>query len=329
MTSVPILRIVSRDELATLIAAFIDDCQLAELSPRTIYNYERALRRYHWWCSQESMPLDVADHTASTIRAFLLYLQTTTDRWDAPSTHTPSHQPVTARSRHAYHRILSRFYNWLVEQEYLDETPMSKVRAPKFSAEQPDPFDDDELARLAATLRNAPDDFRAERDRAIVAVLLDVGLRASELCAIEVSHYDIATGDLLVIAGKGNKARQLRLGSRARRQVRRYWLRYRQFRGEVGGLFIGYRGTSLTRSGLQRVIRLLGETAVVDPCHPHRFRHTAAVSAIRAGMREFELQMMLGHTSLEMTRRYVKLVEADLVRAAREHSALDHLKLNL
>ncbi len=46
-------------------------------------------------------------------------------------------------------------------------------------------------------------------------------------------------------------------------------------------------------------------------------------------MREFELQMMLGHTSLEMTRRYVKLVESDIVRAAREHSALDHLKLSL
>jgi len=69
--------------------------------------------------------------------------------------------------------------------------------------------------------------------------------------------------------------------------------------------------------------------AGVEPCNPHRFRHTAAVTAIRAGMREFELQLMLGHTSLEMTRRYVKLVESDIVRAAREHSALDHLKLSL
>lgn len=329
MTSHHIVRLVSRDEMEPLIAAFIDECELAELSPRTIETYQRTLARYHWWCIRDGAPLEVADQSPATVRAFLRYLQSNTDRWDAAATHAPSHQPVTARTLHAYHRVLSRYYNWLVDQEYIETSPMAKVRAPKFATDQPDPFDDAELARLAAALRAAGDDARAERNRAIVAVLLDIGLRASELCALQLHAYDMTTGDLVIVAGKGNKTRQLRLGARARRQVRRYWIRHRQGRGDSGPLFLATKGGALTRSGLWQLLAGVGSTAGVEPCNPHRFRHTAAVTAIRAGMREFELQLMLGHTSLEMTRRYVKLVESDIVRAAREHSALDHLKLSL
>jgi integrase/recombinase XerD len=59
------------------------------------------------------------------------------------------------------------------------------------------------------------------------------------------------------------------------------------------------------------------------------FRHTAAISAIRAGMGLFEVQLMLGHTDLTMVRHYAKLAGEDLARASQQHSALDHLKLNL
>ena len=169
----------------------------------------------------------------------------------------------------------------------------------------------------------------ADRNRAIVAVLLDVGLRAAELAAIQVAHLSIATGDLYVDAGKGNKPRRLRLGARARRQVRRYWLRHRAALGTEGRFFLADDYEPLTAGGVHFITTRLGERAGVVPCNPHRFRHTFAVNAIRAGMGLLQLQQMLGHTDLTMVRRYVKLAEGDIAEAAQNHSPFDHMRLGL
>lgn len=326
----PILRLIPRDDLGMLIAAFVDDCRLADLSPRTVERYQDQLMRYHWWCERNDVALDPTQHTKDDLRRFFVYLQTAPSRWDLPD-HPPSNRPTKASTRGAYHRTLQRFFNWLVEdEEELDVSPMVKVRRPNVVDEQPDPFSDKELARLVGSLRAAGNGYLATRNRAIVAVLLDVGLRASELGALTFEHYNMSTGDLLVAVGKGGKSRQLRLGARARQQVRRYWIRHRQLLGDDNGpIFVSERGARLTRSGLRKMTTELGRLSTVEPCNPHRFRHTMAVSAIRAGMSEFHLQAILGHTSLEMVRRYVKLAEADVARASQEHSPLDHLKLGL
>lgn len=328
MQSGQLIRLVSSDDLEALIGAFLDDCELARLSPRTIRFYGSNLRRYHWWCVQTGASLDPTRHTPAHIRAFLRYVQTAEQRWDS-RWNAMSNRGVSDRTHHAYHRTLSRFYNWLVEQEYLDVSPMARVRAPRVRQEQPDPFSDEELERLAAVLRAAGDGVLATRDRAIVAVLLDLGLRASELAGIEVPHLSMTTGDLYVAHGKGNKSRRLRLGPGARRHVRRYWLRWRRQAGEEGALFLSDAWEPLTGQGIHHITTTLGKRAGVHPCNPHRFRHTMAVNAIRAGMGLLELQQILGHTSLDMVRRYVKLAEGDIARATQKHSPFDHMRLGL
>lgn len=337
MTAAPIIRLVSGDELEPLISAFLDDCALAQLSPRTIANYRGVLGRFHWWCREHAIPLDPTQHTRSDLRNFLRYLQTSDTRWESHaiagvlerSQHAPSQRPVAAGSVLAYHRVLSRFYGWLVSpEEVLTTSPMVGVPKPKARQEQPDPFTSDELKRIARVLHTAGDDAIADRNRAIVAVLLDTGLRASELCALRSEDVEFTTGNVTVVAGKGNKPRQLRLGSQARRLVRRYWLRSRRDHGN-GPLFLSTRGEPLRRRGLHDMTDKLGVVAGVRPSNPHRFRHTFAVNAIRAGVSEFHLQAMLGHVDLEMVSRYVKLADDDIRRASQEHSPLDHLKLNL
>lgn len=329
MTSHPLLRLVTIDELEPFIVAFLDDCQLADLSQRTLHNYRGVLMRYHWWCKQQQILLNPAEHTGETIRRFMRYIQTTEERWDRP-THAPSVRPAQSSTRHVYYRVLRRFYNWLVEVEQeITSSPLADVPVPKLPQEQPDPFDEYELKAIVEVLRAAPASMLSVRNRAIVAVLLDVGVRASELGAVGIDHYNMVTGDLRVVGGKGNKSRTLRLGVRARQQVRRYLIRYRSHYGDAGPLFLNERGDRLTSSGLRQMTEDLGRLARVQPCNPHRFRHTCAVNAIRAGMGTFQLQAILGHSSLEMVKRYVKLAESDIARASQDHSPLDHLKLGL
>ncbi len=90
------------------------------------------------------------------------------------------------------------------------------------------------------------------------------------------------------------------------------------------------KGRRLRRDGVYKIIVTIGEAAEVEDCHPHRFRHTCAANAVRAGIGLLQLQEILGHASLEMTRRYVKLVqnESDRITQA-QRSPLDHMKLRL
>lgn len=323
----PRIRLVSTDEFQLLLREFLDDRELGERSARTIDWYESNLGRFGWWLRETNASLSPAEHDPRLLREFLRYLQSAEVRWNQPD-HSSSTRPMTAGGRDTYDRCLRAFYRWLVHQEYIARSPMDKIPRPKKPGDdQPDPFTTQELARIAATLiaKTGP---LAERNRSIVAVLLDVGLRVSELCALTSADVDLGTGDLIVQHGKGGYRRTVRLGARGRRVVRRYWNRYREDLG-AGPLFYTRDLRPISRNVVRLMLDDVGTVAGVEPINPHRFRHTAAVSAVRAGMDLFQLQHMLGHRSLEMTRRYVKLASIDMETAARDHSPLDHLKLPL
>ncbi len=262
------------------------------------------------------------------MRAFLAYLQQSGARWGDSKRHM-SNRPMSPRSQLAYFRVLSIFYNWLVREEYLDVSPMARLRAPRVVADQPEPFSSDDLERIVAALLAGGDQPLAIRNRAIIATMLDVGLRVSEVVQVSVGDISPSTGDLEVVSGKGGRRRRVVLGAMSRKANRRYWLRVRHQYDAHGPFYLNVTGERLTVSGIEQITRDLGVASGVDDCHPHRFRHTAAVNAIRAGMNPFEVQTMLGHADLTMTRKYVKFAEQDIHEAARSHSPLDHLKLKL
>lgn len=306
-----------------LVTAFIDACSIEQLSKLTISRYLETLTRYRWWCETHHVPLDPTLHTKHHIREFLRWLQSGDVRW---SSDVPGHalQPSTVQR---YWAVLSRWYNWLVEDETLERSPMATIRMPRARVEQPDPFSAAEIQLIIAALQGTT--FIDARNRAIVAIMLDAGLRRSEVAALQVADIDFASGDLSVRSGKGDKPRRVRLGSRARRVVRRYYLGHRRAFGESGQLFTTAFGTSFGSDGIRQMVDRLGIAAGVPNCHAHRFRHTFAISAVRAGIGLLELQSALGHTSLEMVRRYVKLAEDDIARSTQKTSPMDHMKLDL
>lgn len=303
-----------------LIDSFLDDCELANLSPRTIEFYRERLGRYRWWCEQEGVPLDPERQTPAHLRSFLRYLQSDV-RWDGE--HTSSVRKMSAATLDGYYRTVRRFYNWLTEQELIERNPLAKVQRPKVPEQQPDPFTPGDVAALFAAIEERGGRFML-RDGAILAMLLDVGLRVTELADLDVEHVNINTGELVVMSGKGRKSRPLALGATARRRLRLYYMRDRRHDGP-GPLFLTRDGKRMSRNSIRLMLDRLGDMTGIQPVNPHRMRHTAAVNAVRAGMDAFHLQMMLGHTSLEMTRRYVKLANADMTEAAKRHSPLDYM----
>jgi integrase/recombinase XerD len=163
-------------------------------------------------------------------------------------------------------------------------------------------------------------------------MLLDTGLRASELCSLKVGDVDIKTGRVEVRHGraggaKGGKGRAVYIGKSTRRAL---WL---YLAGREDGdqadepLFMGKFHRPLNKTALRHLMVSLGKKAGVKNCHPHRFRHTFAITYLRSGGDVFTLQSLLGHAALSMVQHYARIAEIDIAQAHKRASPADNWHL--
>ncbi len=151
----------------------------------------------------------------------------------------------------------------------------------------------------------------AARDRAIILMLLDTGMRASELVGLDMDQLD-QKNRRIVVEGKGAKERILKTSPRTAQASWRYMSQRPEPRGTTTRVFLAEDGSPISRHALRRVIGRIGERAGVKDAHPHRFRHTFAIEFLRNGGNGYVLQSLLGHSTMEMVRRYLKLAQQDL-----------------
>lgn len=196
---------------------------------------------------------------------------------------------------------------------------MKRVKMPRLDSPIMPAFTEADVKALLDACLNG-------RDKALVLFMLDTGLRASELLAVNLGDVDVGTGAVMVRLGKGKKARTVYLGGKTRQTLQRY-LRRRQDALTMDAsspLWVSLtNGGRLKVAGLRQVLRRMGERSGVDHCHPHTFRRTFALWSLRAGMDIYSLQRLMGHSDLTMLRRYLALVESDLQSAHRKHGPVD------
>lgn len=167
------------------------------------------------------------------------------------------------------------------------------------------------------------------RNLAILSVLFDTGLRVGELCSLTVGDVDMTGRRLRVRDGKMGKDRLVPFGRTTQQRLRAYLGLEEREMGE--SLWLGERGTrtgeGLTPSGVKQMIRDLGRLAEVKGVRvsPHTLRHTFAIEFLRSGGDVYSLQYILGHTDLDMTKRYVAIAQADVDMVMARSSPLDSM----
>lgn len=191
-------------------------------------------------------------------------------------------------------RVLSSFFSWLYEEEYISKNPMNKIKKIRVEKRVKKPFKDVELEKLRY---GAADDIRLT---ALLEILLSTGCRISEVSGMNRNDLD---GDEIVVYGKGKKERTVYLNAKARMALERY-LALRT--DEEIPLFVSMDKPHdrLKVSAMGKNIRDLGRTCGVSDVHPHRFRRTSATMALNRGMPIEQVQLMLGHESIETTTLY-------------------------
>jgi integrase/recombinase XerD len=169
----------------------------------------------------------------------------------------------------------------------------------------------------------------AERDTALILLMLDTGLRVSEIARLQIEHVDLQTGAVHILphgSGQKTKPRVVYLGKSAKRAVWRY-LASREETHRYEPLFLTDKGNPLRENQIRHLLKYFGERAGVRDCHPHRFRHTMAIEFIRNRGDVYSLQRILGHSTLTMCLKYLDLSRDDVAEAHRRASPADNWRL--
>ena len=170
-------------------------------------------------------------------------------------------------------------------------------------------------AEAAALLRVANPRYRTgHRDRCLMQLMLNAGLRAAEVLALTVYDLDWLSGQLTVRQGKGKKDRILWLNEPVLEDLRRW--RARRPQHANGLLFTTLKGTPIHASALRAMVkRRSGKAGLTKDVHPHMLRHTFATELYRQTKDIRLVQKALGHSDLSTTMIYTHIVDADLAAA--------------
>ncbi len=278
---------------ANWIDAFLTDRKASGAASRTVVFYREKLRHFVGFCREQGIG-EVEAVTPDVIRAFLLGLG------------QAGHRPGGV---HAHYRSVKTFLRWY-EAEVEPENwrnPIRKVKPPKVPEELLNPVSLDDVAAMLDTCKGGK---KADlRDKAILLTLLDTGIRASELCSLDLADADLYAGEIIVRLGKGRKPRAVFAGQKTRRALRAYV----KARGQQPGpLFLSRTRNRLTYWGLRLLLERRARLAGVAASGAHAFRRAFALTSLRNGADTITLQRLLGHSSMAVVLRYVKQTEADL-----------------
>ncbi|MEW9901360.1 tyrosine recombinase XerC [Pseudomonas putida] len=204
-------------------------------------------------------------------------------------------------------RLLSAvrgLYRYLNREDLCQHNPANGLAAPKGERRLPKVLDTDRALQLLDG--GVDDDFIARRDQAILELFYSSGLRLSELTNLDLDQLDLTAG-LVQVQGKGNKARVLPVGRKAREALQ-HWLKLRGISApRDNAVFLTRQGTRLGQRAIQLRVKAAGERELGQHLHPHMLRHSFASHLLESSQDLRAVQEMLGHADIGTTQIYTHL----------------------
>lgn len=294
----------------------------------TVEYYRDNLRRFLWYLDNYGGPKEISEVDEGHIQKFLGYVASEPKRWGltGAGSETASKKASTSTVRH-YFVVLHCFFNWATRKQHIKINPVAALNIKKPKPKLINPYTKDEIKKMLTLCDNDVKHnakFLGTRNKALIFFLLDTGARLSELTGIRCIDLDLSNGTC-VVNGKGEKQRKVGLSKGTRKMLLDYML-YRQT-DHTDRLWVTEEGKTLNNSGVQSLMqRMKQRAAITGNGSIHRWRHTFAITALRNGMDPFHLQLLLGHNTLEMVRKYTAaLAIDDALKAHQKASPVDSM----
>lgn len=284
-------------DLSVLIPSWERSLRASNKSPKTIRTYGDDARLLVTFLAAKGMPTAADKILREHVETFV-------------EDQLARHKPTSAAVRY---RSLQQLFKWLVEEREIPASPMANMKPPTVPEAPVEVVSDDDLRKLLKACGGTT--FADRRDTALLRVLLDGGVRLSEVTGLNVADVDF-DADVVHVVGKGRRPRAVPFGPRTGTAIDRY-LRTRARHAHAGlpALWVGDQGP-LTTSGVTQILRRRCKQAGIADIHPHQLRHTAAHAWLAAGGTEGDAMRIFGWKSRQMLARYGAARADDRAREA-------------
>lgn len=290
---------------------YLFDCQSRGLSPKTLKGYRNHLIRFEKYVREEGVN-EVKEIQPIYIKK---YFKLKKD------------DGCTNVYINAIHKVLKVFFDYCVENEYIIKNPINNVSRAKEEKNIIEIFTDKEVNRLINYYDYS--DFLSARNKTIINMMFDVGIRTTEL--INITNEDIQV-DRIKIYGKGNKERFVALSIELKKILRRYEkIKDNYFYGKdiPDNYFLSRTGRILTVEAIERIFKVAGEECKVRTtvrCTGHTARHYFATKMMETND-IYTVSKLLGHSNTKITENYLRtLTDEKLIEQGKITSPLTTLK---
>jgi len=286
------------------------------LSKHTLLDYFNTYRKFHEFLACDPPIIGITPHQ---VQAFL------------------AGQEVSKKTLLNYHTGLSALWTWCQAEGLVVESVLKRVQRPRPEKRAIVPYTLDDIRAMLTSLATTPLYSRpgkrasahavphAARNRAIILLLVDTGIRSTELCELKINQVDLKNRRITVF-GKGSKERSIPISPATGQAIWRYLSERKD--DSVGDRLVTTRdGHPLDYSQLLHAMRVIGRRAGLRHVNVHRFRHTFAINFLRNGGDPYSLQIMLGHSTMEMVKTYLAIAQSDLDANHRRASPVANWRL--
>jgi integrase/recombinase XerD len=280
---------------------------------------ERTFNEYgiimNWFCLwlSESYPelVNVEEITTGIIREYIVYLKE--DHFNEKK-QVYGLSPFTVNVRI---RFLKAFFNALYKEQIINKNPVENIQLMRTDDDNIEPLTDYEIERILSI----PDltEYAQFRDHVIMFLMLDTGMRISEVCDLEVKDIDFKTKSIILLAfkNKNRKPRILPLSNQVVRLLMELVTENKTY-FETEFVFVSNIGTKYNPNSFRKRLRMYGKKANIEKrVSPHVFRHMFCRNYILNGGDVFTLQRIVGHAEISTTRKYIQM---DYVTIKNQHA---------
>jgi len=288
--------------LKEAIAEFLKNRRVKGYSEHTIYDQTLKINFFADYIGHE---LGIEQLTVAALNGYYLFL---VDR---------KLSSVTIKN---YITVVRTFLNWCFAQEYISQKLTERFRLPKAKQKVIHILTTTEIHTLLNMFDRSTK--KGLRNYCICMLMLDCGLRLNEAATLQIENIQL-NEKYMIVDGKGNKQRIVPIGAAAAESIEKYLA----LRGsETGNLFYIANQKPLTHDAISMLFAKLKKTTGIKRIKPHLLRHTFATMYLENGGNIYSLQVILGHTSLEMVKKYLHLSRKKILRDFYKFSPMDNLE---
>ena len=274
-----------------LLNIYLSDLELNGLSPKTVKTYKNNIKQFIAFVEVDT----IEDVSVKHVRSFIEMKK------DKSTTYINN-----------LIKTLRAWFKWLIDYEYIDRNPMTKIKNIKGAKTIIETFNDDEIKRML-NVYYAPD-YLSVRNKTILYILVETGIRCGELCKIKLQDIN---DYYILIHGKGNKDRQVPVTPPLRKQINKLIkCKNKHFKEQSEYLFTSVRNKQLTVEAVELVVKDAGAYAHVRPnikCSPHCIRHYFSQKMATGGVDIYTISRLLGHTNISITNTYLKSMNDEII----------------